>query len=584
MNLDAVEAPEEADIVRHMQNIRGSRHKLVRYTSAAAQKVDLIEAKLPESNIKLISEASEFSGFFNMLPDPDGVVRRLPTVLKFRDELYAPLSIVSLSAYLDAPVWVNVAEHGVEELKIGEISIPTDEEGRILINYRGPEKTFPHISITDILNDNVPEDMLEDKIVLVGATAVGIFDLRVTPFGTVFPGLEVHANVVDSILAKDFLYQPAWLQIIDVIAIVLAGLLLGILLPRLGVVAGALIAIFVFFGYIALCQFIFSSQGFILNLVYPLSVIVFIYVAITAYRYLAESKQKRFIKDAFSTYLAPSVVSQLIQSPEKLVLGGEKRVITAFFSDVQGFTGISEKLEPSELVELLNEFLTEMTDIILANEGTVDKFEGDAIIAFFGAPNPLPNHAEVACKACIEMQNRLTELRSKWAAADKPLLKMRIGLSTGPAVIGNMGSKNRMDYTMMGDTVNTAARLEGVNKIYGIYTLISDSTFNAMDNRMMTREIDYINVVGKKAPIAVYELLGYQGSIEDRLLETVDKYTQGLYAYRKQRWDEAISFFHQALAATPDDGPSKTMIDRCNEYKANPPDKEWDGSYSMVTK
>ena len=584
MNLDAVELPDEAGIANHVENIRGSRHKLVRYTSAEAQNVELIEAKLPEPNIQIISNASDYGGFFNMLPDPDGVVRRLPTVLKFRDELYAPLSIVSLSAYLDAPIWVNVAEHGVEELKIGELPIPTDEEGRILINYRGPEKTFPHISITDILNENVPKEALKDKIVLVGATAVGIFDLRVTPFGTVFPGLEVHANVVDSMLAKDFLHQPAWIQLFDIMAIIIASLFLGMLLPRAGVVSGALTGIFLFFGYIALCQYLFSANGLILNLVYPLTVIVFTYVAITAYRYLAESKQKRFIKDAFSTYLAPSVVSQLIQSPEKLVLGGEKRVITAFFSDVQGFTSISEKLEPTDLVELLNEFLTEMTDIVLAHEGTVDKFEGDAIIAFFGAPNPLPNQAEVACRACIEMQIRLAQLRIKWEEENKPPLKMRIGLSTGPAVVGNMGSKNRMDYTMMGDTVNTAARLEGVNKIYGIYTLISDATFNAINNQIVARKIDYISVVGKKEPIFVYELLGYPGSIDDRILETADKYTDGLNAYREQNWDKSIAFFNQALEITPNDGPSKTIKDRCEKYKLNPPDEDWDGSFSMETK
>ncbi|UCD32664.1 MAG: CHASE2 domain-containing protein, partial [Desulfobacterales bacterium] len=505
-------------------------------------------------------------------------------VLKFRDELYAPLAIASLSEYLDVPVWVNVSEHGVETLKIGELPVPTDEDGRILINYRGPEKTFPHISITDILNENVPKEALQDKIVLVGATAVGIFDLRVTPYGTVFPGLEIHANVVDSVIAEDFLFQPAWIQIFDLMAIIVAGLFLGILLPRAGVVSGALAGSALFFGYIILCQYLFSANGFILNLVYPLTVIVFIYVAITAYRYLAESKQKRFIKDAFSTYLAPSVVSQLIQSPEKLVLGGEKRVITAFFSDVQGFTGISENLEPTELVDLLNEFLTEMTDIILAHEGTVDKFEGDAIIAFFGAPNPLPNQAEVACRACIEMQKRLAQLRSKWEADNKPPLKMRIGLNTGPAVVGNMGSKNRMDYTMMGDTVNTAARLEGVNKIYGIYSLVSDATFNATNNQVVAREIDYINVIGKKEPIFVYELLGYPGSIEGRILETADKYAEGLNAYRDRSWDKAIALFKQALEITPDDGPSNTMKKRCEGYKLKPPDENWDGAFSMDIK
>ncbi len=574
----------EADIQAHKENIMGSRHKFVRYASVAAQNIPLYEAKIPQSNIKIISSATDYSGFFNMTPDPDGVVRWMYGVLKFRDTLYAPLSIVAAGAYLDKTVSVNVAEHGVKGINIGRLPIPTDEYGKILINYRGPEKTFPHISITDILNENVPETVLKDKIVLVGATTTGIFDLRVTPFGTVFPGLEVHANIVDSILRNDFLQQPEWAKIFDIMAIVIAGIFLGYVLPRAGVISGALAGIGLFSGYILLCYFLFYAKGFILNLVYPLSVMLFIYVAITAYSYLAESKQKRFIKDAFSTYLAPSVVSQLIQSPEKLVLGGEKRIITAFFSDVQGFTSISEKLTPVELVELLNEFLTEMTDIILNNEGTVDKFEGDAIIALFGAPNPIPNQAEVACRACIEMQKRLGELRLKWKTEGRPELKMRIGLCTGPAVVGNMGSKSRMDYTMMGDTVNTAARLEGVNKIYGLYTLISDSTYNSIDGNIMAREIDSIYVVGKKEPVTIYELLGYPEEIDATMVETARLYANGLNAYRNQDWNRAIIFFNKALGVSPDDGPSNTMLKRCNAYKAKPPEKDWNGAFSMETK
>jgi adenylate cyclase len=574
----------EADIKIHQKNIRGSRHKLVRYASADSHNVPLIEAKMPQSNIKIVSDATDLSGFFNMFPDRDGVVRWIPAVIKFKKDLYAPLSIVSASAYLGHPISVNVTDHGIEGLNIGQFYIPTDELGQILINYRGPEKTFPHISITDILNESVPENILKDKIVMVGATAVGIFDLRVTPFGTVFPGLEVHANIVDSILANDFLYQPAWAAIFDVMAIIAAGLFLGIILPRAGVISGALAGIFLFCGHILLCQYLFSSKGLILNLVYPLSVIVFLYVAITAYRYLAEAKQKKFIKDAFSTYLAPSVVSQLIQYPEYLVLGGEKRVITALFSDVQEFTSISEKLTPEELVDLLNEFLTEMTDIILKYEGTVDKFEGDAIIAFFGAPNPLDNQAEVACRACIEMQKRLDELRSKWRNEEKPELKMRIGLCTGPAVVGNMGSKNRMDYTMMGDTVNTAARLEAVNKVYGTYTLVGDSTYRSAGGNIMSREIDSVIVAGKKDPVTIYEIIGYPEDVNDSIQKAVNHYAEGLEAYRNQDWDNAQGFFKKALEASPGDGPSKTMLNRCNEYKVNPPDSDWNGVFSMLTK
>jgi adenylate cyclase len=319
-------------------------------------------------------------------------------------------------------------------------------------------------------------------------------------------------------------------------------------------------------------------------MVYPLLVIICVYITITAYKYLVESRQKRFIRSAFSTYLAPTVVKKLIESPDGLELGGEERDITAFFSDVEGFTGISEKLTPAELVDLLNEFLTEMTDIILKFEGTVDKFEGDAIIAFFGAPNELENQAETAALTCVRMQKRLQALREKWKGEGRPELKMRIGLCTGPAVVGNMGSRNRMDYTMMGDTVNTAARLEGVNKIYGIYTLVCEHTFQKASNQVVGREIDAINVVGKKEPVVVYQLLGQPQDLDDSLLKTIQHYAQGLQQYRQLNWDGAIQAFEAALRMSPDDGPSLAMAARCRAYKASPPAVDWNGSYTMQTK
>ncbi|MBI9082503.1 MAG: CHASE2 domain-containing protein [Desulfobacterales bacterium] len=569
---------------RQEENAKGSRHKMVRYASAQAQNVPLIEAVMPQSNLEIISKKTPYSGYFNMFPDPDGVVRWIPAVIEFRDHLYAPLSLMSLSAYLDAPLSVKVADYGIEEVNLGKLAVPTDELGRILINYRGREKTFPHISITDILHDEVPKEMLRDKIVMVGATAVGIYDLRVTPFGSVFPGLEIHANMVSSILARNFLHQPAWAGAFDIFMILGVGFFLWFILARRDVITGGVAAVTLFAGYILLCQYLFAQQGWILNLIYPLTVLVFTYVGITAYKYLVEARQKKFIRDAFSTYLAPTVVKQLVDSGENLVLGGEERVITAFFSDVQGFTGISEKLSPAELVELLNEFLTEMTDIILTNEGTVDKFEGDAIIAFFGAPNDLPHQEETAVATCLDMQKRLAQLREKWSAEGRAELKMRIGLCTGRAVVGNMGSKNRMDYTMMGDTVNTAARLEGVNKVYGTYTMISDTTYRGVSPNVVVRELDAINVVGKKEPVTVYEPIGYNGEVDPARVDMIDKYADGLAAYRKRDWNRAIIFFSAALAIDPDDGPSKTLLNRCNGYKTDPPPKDWNGAYSMTSK
>ena len=574
----------EKEIQIHQQNISNSMYNAERYSSREARLIPLVEPVYPQSNIQEISAEAPLSGYFNMIPDTDGVVRWLPGVLKFRDTLYAPLSLASVSAFRNGPIEIIIDDYGVREVSIGNLTIPTDEQGRILINYRGEEKSFPHVPVTDILNGNVPHNTFKDKIVMVGATAIGIYDLRVTPFGTVFPGLEIHANIADSILSEDFLYRPNWAAIFDVLAILVLGVFLGIVLPRVTVIPGLSTGLVVFSSYIIFCQYLFSKHGIVLNLVYPLSVMLLVYVSITAYRYFVETRQKRFIKDAFSVYLAPTVVKQLIESPEHLELGGEEREITAFFSDVQGFTGISETLTPHEIVELLNEFLTEMTDIILGHEGTVDKFEGDAIIAFFGAPNLLENHAERACSASIEMQKRLAQLRIKWKTESRPELKMRIGICTGLAVVGNMGSEKRLDYTMMGDTVNTAARLEGVNKQYGIYTLISETTRKAAGNEITVREVDRIKVVGKKKPVTVFELRGYNEHIDKSVKEAIAKYQQGLQAYRDQNWNQAIKHFQTVQTILRDDGPSKTMLARCNKYKLKPPGDNWNGAYDLRKK
>ncbi len=585
-SLESLSHLDREQLKIYEENIRKSRYLYTRSEYSVDADLSYITEIEPEPNINIISNAAEYGGFFNFLPDMDGSFRQIPAVLKFNDRLYAPLSLMVLSAYFEQPIHLEIGPEGqINRACIGNaICIPTDEFGRIMINYRGKDKTFSHISITDILKGNIPPSELKDKIVLVGATAVGIYDLRVTPFSTNFPGLEIHANIIDSALSQDFIKPLPPYYLYNVFGIILTGLFLGFVLTRTGVISGALISLLTITGYSLLCIFLFSKAGGILNMVYPVLVMTLIYISVTAYKHFIEESQKRFIKNAFSTYIAPSVVKQLMDSPEKLELGGEQRDITAFFSDVQGFTSISETLSPPDLVELLNDFLTEMTDIILSHEGTVDKFEGDAIIAFFGAPNTLENHAETATAACIEMQKRMSKLREIWRNSQKPELKMRIGLCSGPAVVGNMGSKNRMDYTMMGDTVNTAARLEGVNKTYGIYTLISESTFQAAQNLIFSREIDSINVVGKKEPITIYEPIDFRENVDDGLLHAVDWYTKGLHSYRSRDWKQAIGFFNKTLEILPDDGPSRIMIERCIQFSENPPLEDWNGSFTMTTK
>ena len=574
-----------AERTAHAANIGSGRYDITRFTSGEARNVLLPEAAAPQSNIPRIAAATDYAGYFNKLTDPDGVVRELPLTIRFEDTLYAPLALKAISAYLDEPLLIQLgARNGVEAIRVGDQAIPVDDRGEMMINYRGGPKTFSHISVTDILNDRIPEAQLRDRIVLVGATAIGIHDECVTPTAKVFPGPEVHLNVIDSIMSRDFLYRPVWAPLVDLLVLIFGGLLLAVVLSRSGALLGGLVAIIVFGGYVWVCYYFFAATGWILNMVYPLCVFLLVYLGATSYKYFTEEGQKKFIREAFSKYLAPEVVQQLIESPHKLVLGGERREITAFFSDVQGFTSISEKMAPEELVELLNEFLTEITDIILKYRGGVDKFEGDAAIAFFGAPNDLPNHAEAACLACVEIQDRMVALREKWRREGKPELNVRIGLFSGPAVVGNMGSRNRMDYTMMGDTVNTAARLEGVNKRYGTYTMIGEPTRRAAGDSVAVRELDAVKVVGKDEPVLIYELLGRAGQVTAEKQRAAAAYARGLAAYRRREWTAATAFFEEALAIVPEDGPSQAMIRRCRAYLEEPPAEGWDGSFTLGTK
>lgn len=576
----------EHQIDHNERNIKTSAFQIAHFESSDRAQAPIPQAGAPQANIDALAQVAGHAGFFNMVPDRDGVVRWIPTTIQFRDNLYAPLSLMSLSAYHDTQLSIKVANFGVVHAQVGDIEIPVDSHGRMFINYRGPAKTFPHYSITDLLAETVPSERLKDKIVLIGATSVGIYDMRVTPFGSTFPGVEIHANTIDTILNQDFIERPSWAALFDLLAIIILAILLGAILSRGGAMIGAAASLTLVISHIGLCHYLFVAHGWVLNMVHPLTVMLLTYISITAFKYLKEARQKRFIREAFSTYVAPEVVKDLMDAPEKLVLGGEDREITAFFSDIVSFTSISEKLTPAQLVELLNELLTEMTDIIMAHEGTVDKFIGDAIVAIFGAPNKLENHAHSACLVGLDMQQRLKELRFKWRTQGLPELEMRIGLCSGSAVIGNMGSKNKMNYTMMGDTVNTASRLEGVNKIYGTELIISERTYREAIEKepLIVRELDRIVAVGKAVPVTIYELVGRESHVPRPTLRTIQFYARALAAYRQRQWQEAMQLLEDALKIMPADGPCQTLLNRCRKYSTQPPPKDWNTAHVLTSK
>jgi len=334
--------------------------------------------------------------------------------------------------------------------------------------------------------------------------------------------------------------------------------------------------------YVLFSIYMFDS-GTIMNVLYPLLSITLVYIGLVVIYYLTEERSRKWITDVFGKYVSPVVIDNLIKNPDLIKLGGEKRNITIFFSDIRGFTSISERLDPEDLVQLLNEYLTEMTDIIRKNQGLVDKFMGDAIMAFWGAPLDLTDHAEVACSSSLEMMDKLRELQKKWKNDGIPSFDIGIGLNSGDAIVGNMGSSTRFDYTAIGDNVNLASRLEGLNKTYGTNIIISQDTYKVIKDKFETRKLDAVMVMGKKKPILIYELLSQKGKINKKQRDFIKLYEAGLELYFKKKWKLAIKSFQAALKIM-DDNASNVFIIRCKEFLKDPPPKDWDGVWEMETK
>ena len=531
-----------------------------------------------------LMDAANSAGYVSYVAERDGVLRRVPMVQVHNNAVFPPFSLQVLREAAKVNSAVRLFPHRVGEILLGETAIPVSEEGEFLINFYGPGNSFTHLSASDVISGRVGAEQLKDKIVLVGSTAAAIPDLHTTPYGPLYPGVEVHASVIENILDRKFLRFPPWVPLLDTMMILGTGLLLGLAALYFKAVGTAAFLASGIGGYLLCDYFFFTQQGLWIHTIYPVFSQLLVYFGITLYRFTFEEREKRFIKGAFSQYLAPAVVDRLVENPKLLNLGGEDKVLTAFFSDVAGFSTIAEQLTAGQLVDLLNEYLTEMTDILMYYQGTVDKFEGDAIIAFFGAPIDFKDHATRTCFAALDMQKRLVELRETWRQEGRHELFMRIGINTGEVKVGNMGSRNRFDYTMIGDTVNLAARLEGVNKQYFTYTLMSEFTYEMAKQDIEAREIDSIRVVGKSEPIKIYELLGRKGEMPDHIRLILPHFQEGLTYYKEQRWEDSIRCFETALNLYEDDGPSLTYFERCITFQHHPPPPNWDGVFSMRTK
>ncbi|MBI2945166.1 MAG: CHASE2 domain-containing protein [Candidatus Wallbacteria bacterium] len=476
----------------------------------------------------------------------------------------------------------------VKELIAREKARPQPDQGklsRLLATAESSEKEMREAQRYRVALNERKEQLgriVKDRICMVGSVASGTVDLGVMPYQEVYPKVGVHANVINTVLTRHFIRRidrlPSFLILITV------ALASGLLFPRVSILSGSILLVEMIAAYAVIAYVVLRNWGLWIDVAPQVCAIFLNYTCISVYRYVTELAQRRFVEKVFAHYLSQEVIDQLIEDPDRVRLGGEETEITPFFSDVAGFSTISEKLTPTELVNLLNEYLTEMTNILLKYQGTLDKYEGDAVIAFFGAPLHFNDHAAKACFASLEMQQAMVQMRERLKAEGRPLLKMRIGLNTGRAVVGNMGSQDRFNYTMMGDTVNLASRLEGANKPYGSYIMMSQWTQKAAQDQIESRELDRILVVGKLEPVTVYELLSRKGQLERAKQNIIEVYNQGLDLYRKREWMAACEKFMQADQFPGGDPPSREYIRRCQEFAAFPPPDDWDGTYQMKDK
>lgn len=550
-----------------------------------------IEVNYPTEILKAAAE----SGYTNhtLIGNKLSRVRFFPQEIK--DHNVWPFAIKTLAMYKGVEPQL---ENG--QLTIGDISVPLDPFNDLWVDFPSlpPMATFlakdtpAGISAAEILLEleDIPDDewdeetedlqeLISGKIVLVGDTSEVSHDIFSSPIGEVY-GIEFLADTIMTLM-KNAPIRPASSQNeMLVLLILFICFVIVALIPKYE----NLLFLLIIAAYAGFGVFSYVYYGVAFSMSYALIACVLSTGTINLYLFMMERKQKGFIKGAFSQYLSPTVIDQIVENPEMLQLGGERREMTPFFSDIQGFSTISEGLTPEELVQLLNEYLTAMCDIISSHQGTIDKFEGDAIIAFWGAPLDLPNHATVACHATIEMQRRGEELRKMLREQSRPLLFTRMGLNSGPVVVGNMGSAERMDYTMMGDVVNLAARLEGANKFYKTFSMISGSTYELAKDDIDSRQLDIIRVVGKNEPVPVHELLARKNETSGEMSGVVEQYMKGLKLYKDRNFKDAIAEFEKVLSIDSEDGPSQTYIKRCGMFLESPPEKDWDGVFTFTEK
>ncbi|MES9995299.1 CHASE2 domain-containing protein [Desulfovibrio aminophilus] len=531
----------------------------------------------------LLAQAAPACGFFTTSSDRDGTLRRVPLLVSWNGRLYPSLALATLmqAAGIKNAV-LKLGPSGAESLRVGQAVVPLNSLGEMLVRYQGGAGAFPYLSAADILSDRADLAQLKDKIVFIGTSAAGLKDLRSTPFDPVYPGVETHATIVDNILSQDFLSIPDWAPGLEFLSMILVGVLTTLLLTWARAVwftiPLAVLAVGLWLGSVH----VFDNLRLYISPLFSYLALAANFGLITAFKFWREERAKKFIHGAFSHYLAPAVISRIMDNPDALTLEGEEKEVTVLFSDVRGFTTLSEKLTPTQVTELLHSYLTPMTRLITANSGTLDKFIGDAIMAFWNAPLDVPDHQFRALSAALVMFDRLEELNREFERTYGFGIQIGVGLHSGRVRVGNMGSADLFDYTLIGDNVNLTSRLESLTKYYGQRILVSDAIREACDGRFIFIEMDRVRVKGKTEPVTLYTV--HTKTQAESQAEELDAYGRALGLYQAARFDEAGRAFTECSTRFGEKVLYTMYAERCETLQAQPPGADWDGVYTHKTK
>ena len=538
------------------------------------------------ANIRTLQKAAERAGHFNPDPDQDGVTRRVPMLQQYNGNYYESLSLAVLRTIFGQPEIIPGFPGGkdseLEWLQIADLKIPVDRSASALIPYRGPQGSFPYVSAADIIKGRVKPEQLKDAIVLVGTTAPGLMDLRSTPVAAVYAGVEIHANMIAGMLDTNLRHAPTYASTAEAATLLIGGVLLALLLPGLGPLWSSLAALLVTLVAITI-NYLAWRSGLVLPIASQVLLFPALYAFNASYGFLVESRSRRQITGLFGQYVPPQIVQTMSKDPENFTMAAEQREMTVLFTDVVGFTTISEALDPKTLSKVMNDYLSAMTEVIYQHGGTVDKYIGDAIMAFWGAPLHDPDHALHAVQAAMAMQKRMELLRTEYAAQGLPELSIGIGINSGLMRVGNMGSSYRVAYTVMGDAVNLASRLEGLTRQYGVWIITGQAT-RAQIPDMAWLELDLVRVKGKQEPVAIFEPCGTDLALSDTEKAAILQFNMAVAAYRAQDWALAEKLLQESAPPFSSSPLFQLYRTRIQEYLGHPPPADWDGVCTFTTK